>query len=145
MHSTTYVSNPERRTFSVCFFPFSFIIVISTTHTGKHDLSGLHHCTGLRKLDLVFHNFSDISATVCEVLSYIRSRNLASINILDKNGNDFFVRSWRRVDEKLADEQFINLKAFTVQTTSDRLGTQLAVSMPSSNERGILRVVDVNA
>lgn len=93
----------------------------------------------------MFHNFSDISATVCEVLSYIRSRNLASINILDKNGNDFFVRSWRQVDEKLADEHFINLKAFTVQTTSDRLGTQLAVSMPSSNERGILRVVDVNA
>ncbi|KAJ6481254.1 hypothetical protein C8R47DRAFT_1135169 [Mycena vitilis] len=107
---------------------------------------GLRHCTDLRRLDLVFHISTGIARPTFSVLSNIRSPHLATIKIIDKCGctpRDSTDIDWPQLDAKLADPQFADLQTFTVQSKSQPLIAQIAVTelLPSTDERGILRVV----
>lgn len=101
-------------------------------------------CTGLRRLDLVFQEDCDLdmATTALQVLSCFRSRDLAIVNLLDKRHRRNMTPSWRRLDTKLAEEQFAGLQAFTVESKSSSLVAGLPRNMPLSTGRGILRVVD---
>ncbi|KAJ7631356.1 hypothetical protein DFH06DRAFT_1439181 [Mycena polygramma] len=105
---------------------------------------GLRHSTNLRRLDLIFHISSGIAGPSFSVLSNIRSPNLATINIIDKCGStprDSTDLEWRQLDAKLADTQFADLQTFTVRSKSQALIARVAEILPSTEERGILRVV----
>ncbi|KAJ7879218.1 hypothetical protein B0H14DRAFT_3435096 [Mycena olivaceomarginata] len=68
-------------------------------------------CTGLRRLDLVFQEDCDLdmAITALHVLSCLRSRDLAIVNQLDRRHRRNMTPSWRRLDTKLAEEQFAGL------------------------------------
>lgn len=112
-------------------------------HPGD-NLVTLAPCIGLRRLILVFQSDCDLdmATTAFQVLSCFRSRDLAIVNLLDKRHRRNMTPSWRRLDTKLAEEQFAGLQAFTVESKSPSLVAGLPRNMPLSTGRGILRVVD---
>jgi hypothetical protein len=113
-------------------------------YPGDNLVITLTPCTGIRRLDLVFQEDCDLdmAITALHVLSCLRSRDLAIVNLLDKRHRRNMTPSWRRLDTKLAEEQFAGLQAFTVESKSPSLVAGLPRNMPLSTGRGILRVVD---
>ncbi|KAJ7227836.1 hypothetical protein B0H12DRAFT_1148450 [Mycena haematopus] len=84
-------------------------------------IRGLEYCTGLRRLDLVFHHSSQIASVVLNVLDCFRSRTLVEVNILDKVGFRIVDSRWEELDAKLAEEQFAHLQTFIIETKSSAL------------------------
>ncbi|KAF7370212.1 hypothetical protein MSAN_00652000 [Mycena sanguinolenta] len=107
-----------------------------------HDIGGLKHCTGLRRLDLEFHCSSRIANTVLDVLQCLRCRNLVEVNIFDSSGGGHFtaIRGWEQLDAKLAEEQFAQVQTFRVESKSLMLVSETPRCMPLSQARGILQL-----
>ncbi|KAF7356220.1 hypothetical protein MVEN_00953400 [Mycena venus] len=119
---------------------------VSTRYRNPHP-TGLRFCTGLRRLDLALHESSDLAATTLSFLSYlpVQSRpTLTHINVFDPSSNrKHRSTNWRRLDNKLAEEQFVNsVKVFSVESKSPALLEGLAESMILAQQRRILRVVE---
>ncbi|KAJ7464524.1 hypothetical protein FB451DRAFT_1561793 [Mycena latifolia] len=105
--------------------------------------TNLQFCTGLRRLELVFHHSLDIPATLLRILPHLRSSHLATVHVTDNYGRNV-QEGWEVVDDALADQRFAQLRAFTVQALRSQLERwDLPDSMPSSQARGILRMVAV--
>ncbi|KAJ6455658.1 hypothetical protein DFH09DRAFT_1014096 [Mycena vulgaris] len=106
-----------------------------------HDLTWLHHSTGLRRLDLVSSN---IPGHVVLLPSYITSSHLAAVNVIDIRADQIpRQKQWAEVDQALTNECFATLCAFTIQTRSQKLVMHVPQLMPLARVRGILRMASM--
>ncbi|KAJ6530053.1 hypothetical protein DFH09DRAFT_1327018 [Mycena vulgaris] len=91
-----------------------------------HDLTWLHHSTGLRRLDLVSSN---IPGHVVLLPSYITSSHLAAVNVIDIRADQIpRQKQWAEVDQALTNERFATLfssplESLNLHLTANRIET----------------------
>ncbi|KAJ7180996.1 hypothetical protein C8R46DRAFT_1211282 [Mycena filopes] len=106
---------------------------------------GLRASTGLRHLEMVFADHSTIAETVHSALTYLTSKCLVSLSVIDASvlppTGSPVRQPWAKLDKILEERRFSTLEEFRVQTHYRALGAKITQRMPSASARGILQII----